>query len=215
MGEVDLQLGKSYLLTTFLLFSQKLHNTYILCFWVQKSALNTVSVSIFYDLRYLFEYAFCQPVRMNVIINRHKFLSWLVYLQFLFCQFKKASALTFLLSNYTDINSERIVYQLYEYRNELSSGLFWQTIFTGNLAAEYEPCPRTVNSAIKADSVREKKKPGIIELYPEGCAILQDFIATIHRSHVKLLINFSWFRLDSASQMCLSVEKLFSQVILV
>ena len=74
---------------------------------------------------------------------------------------------------------------------EMSSALVSLTfIFTSNLAAEfaeYEPRPRTVISAMKADIVREKKKPGIMALYPEGIAILQDYIATIHRSRVLLL----------------------------
>ena len=63
-----------------------------------------------------------------------------------------------------------------EYRHELSSGPFRLSvsIFTSNLAAEYEPCPRTVNSAMKANIVIEKKKPGIMALYPEGIANLQD-----------------------------------------
>ena len=42
-------------------------------------------------------------------------------------------------------------------------------------------------TAKRADIVREKNKPGIMALYPEGIAILQDYIATIHRSRVELL----------------------------
>ena len=36
-------------------------------------------------------------------------------------------------------------------------------------------------TAKRADIVREKNKPGIMALYPEGIAILQDYPATIHR----------------------------------
>ena len=132
---------------------------------------------------------------MDVIFNMHQFF----VLVSLFCPIKKASALMFLLSNYTDI-SMKGVFQWDKYRNELSSGLFWHSFFTSNFDAEYKSCLRTVNSAMKADIVREKK-PGIMVLYPEGNAILQDYNATIHRSHVKLLKQFSWFCLDSASQM--------------
>ena len=76
------------------------------------------------------------------------FLSELVFLQ-LFCQLKKASSLIFLLFSYTDITSERsFSIKLISKWAELSSGLFWQSIFTSNLAAEFKPCPRTVRSAM-------------------------------------------------------------------
>ena len=55
-----------------------------------------------------------------------------------------------------------------------SSGSLGPSIFTSNLEAEKEPCPRIVNSAMKADIVRAKKKPGIMALYPEGNAIFQN-----------------------------------------
>ena len=58
-----------------------------------------------------------------------------------------------------------------EYRNELSSGSLGQSIFSSNLAAEKEACLKTVNSAMKADIAREKKKPGIMALYSAGNAI--------------------------------------------
>ena len=136
---------------TYNFFTNFLIITYTLCFWVLKSALNVVSVSILDDLRYLFENACCQPVRMDVIINVHQFLSWFIFLQFiLFCQLKKASALIFLLSNYTDINRARS----FSMRWISKSAQLWSLltfIFTRNLAAEfaeYEPRPRTVNSAM-------------------------------------------------------------------
>ena len=46
-------------------------------------------------------------------------------------------------------------------------------------------------TAMKADIVRENKKPGIMALYPEEIATEQDYIKPIHRSRVKLLKQFS------------------------
>ena len=162
---------KQFICTYFLKF------TYILGFWILKSALNVVLVCIFDYLRYLFWNACCQVVRMDVIINMHQFFVLIVFIKFiLFCQFKKASALIFLLSIIL-ISTVKEVFQWDGYRKELSSGLFWHSSLPVILAAEfaeYEPRPRTVNSAMKADIVREKKKPGIMTLYPEGIAILQD-----------------------------------------
>ena len=61
-----------------------------------------------------------------------------------------------------------------------------------------------------ADIIREEKKPSILAWYPEGNAIFQDDIATIHRSFVKLLNQCSSSRPDSASQMGISVHHFFT-----
>ena len=123
---------------TFLFFTWFSIVTYILGSWVIKSVLNVVSANVFDDLRYLFENAYGQH------------LGWMsssICFNISSCWFKMASAMIFLISNYTEINSEKC-FTMSEYRNELSSCPFWRSIFTNNLAAEYDPCPRTVNSAM-------------------------------------------------------------------
>ena len=61
--------------------------TYILGFWVVKSALYVVSVSIFDDLRYLFENVCCQPFRRDVYA--YIFVLIIIFLQFFFVYSKR------------------------------------------------------------------------------------------------------------------------------
>lgn len=75
-------------------------------------------------------------------------------------------------------------------------------IFVSDLSAGYNPRPKTVNSEMYADMIREKAGPAILALYPEGDAIFQDDNATIHRSRVSLTAVAETFnrRLDPAIQ---------------
>ena len=69
---------------TYNFFSWFSTGTYSLGFWVVKSALNVVSVSIFDDLRYFSENVRCQPYMIDASINMHIFFvlvsfSWIYF----------------------------------------------------------------------------------------------------------------------------------------
>lgn len=59
-------------------------------------------------------------------------------------------------------------------------------IFVSELAKEYEPQPKTVDSKMYADLIRHKAGPAIDAFYPNGDCIFQDDNATIHRSRLSL-----------------------------
>ena len=144
--------------------------TYILGFWELKRALNVVSVCIFDDLRYLFENACCQVVRMDVIINMHNIF----------------------------VHSKRQVQWYSRFPIKLISPVKeifqWMNIEMSSVLVSSDSQSLLVILLLKTSHVLGQKtaiKAGIMALYPEGIAILQDYIATIHRSRVKLLKQFS------------------------
>ena len=59
-------------------------------------------------------------------------------------------------------------------------------IFAGDLYNEYEPKPKTINSIMYADMIKEKAGPAVLEVYPDGSGVFQDDGATIHRAEVSL-----------------------------
>ena len=51
---------------------------------------------------------------------------------------------------------------------------------------EYDPKPRSINSVMYADMIREKAGPAVRQVYPDGSAVFQDDGATIHRAAISL-----------------------------
>ena len=59
-------------------------------------------------------------------------------------------------------------------------------IFVSDLKKSYQPCPKTVNSQMYADMIKNKIAPAVKRLYPRNNAVWQDDGATIHRTQLAL-----------------------------
>ena len=59
-----------------------------------------------------------------------------------------------------------------------------QSLHAGDLYNEYEPKPKTINSILYADIIKEKAGPAVLEVYPDESGVFQDDGATIHRAEV-------------------------------
>ena len=76
-------------------------------------------------------------------------------------------------------------------------------IFVCDLYKEYEsPHPKTINSVMYADLIREKASRAARRIYPAGNAIFQDDNATIHRcpTFLAAVNDCFWHRVDPALQ---------------
>ena len=75
-------------------------------------------------------------------------------------------------------------------------------IFVSELCNQYDPKPKTVNSEIYTDMIKEQVGPAILEVYPDGQAIFQDDGATIHRARISMDAVHETFkhRVDPADQ---------------
>ena len=75
-------------------------------------------------------------------------------------------------------------------------------IFVSELCNQYDPKPKTVNSEMYADMIKEQVGPAILEVYPDGQAIFQDDGATIHRARISMNAVHETFkhRVDPADQ---------------
>ena len=51
---------------------------------------------------------------------------------------------------------------------------------------EIDPKPKSINSVMYADLINEKAGPALLPVYPDGSAVFQDEVATIHRAAVSL-----------------------------
>ena len=58
--------------------------------------------------------------------------------------------------------------------------------FARDLMNEYDPKPRSINSVMYADMIREKAGPTVRQVYPDGSAVFKDDGATIRRAAISL-----------------------------
>ena len=75
-------------------------------------------------------------------------------------------------------------------------------IFVSELCAQYDPKPKTVNSQMYTDMIKEQVGPTILEVYPDRQAIFQDDGATIQRARISIDAVHEIFnhRVDPADQ---------------
>ena len=59
-------------------------------------------------------------------------------------------------------------------------------IFVEDLYQNYQPRPRSINSAMYADMIRERADSAVSKIYPDGTAIFQDDGASIYRAEISL-----------------------------
>ena len=58
--------------------------------------------------------------------------------------------------------------------------------FARDLMNEYDPKPRSINSVMYDDMIREKAGPAVRQVYPDGSAVFKDDGATIRRAAISL-----------------------------